>query len=390
MEFLILLIDLMALINFYIPKSLKYVILATFFDYTRNIIFDNNFKDLNIIDINIITFISLIPAVLLYLYEKNIEKKLKEINDNYDYNDIRKQKVFLIENKEDNIKKKEKKTIIKFFFLGYCIFIFFINSLNYDYFYSFEMKKNYFEINIFFLFILYFLTEGYLLNFNYYRHHYIGIGLNVIPLILDLYLINIDFKIIPFILVFLFQIILITIEVFFLTMIKKLNNDYFINMNFILFIQGVSGLILTFIYYFLFKNYFNFSFPKFELKLLIIIICYCILNCFYNILFLKIIEETRPSYILILNQTYDIINIIVKLIFNDFEEIKIIEIISLIFFIPSFSLYFEIITLNFLELDKYTKNKIDKRGDSEDIEFNLYNTNIIKASFISFINIEKF
>ena len=173
-------------------------------------------------------------------------------------------------------------------------------------------------------------------------------------------------------------------------MIKKLNHDYFINMNFILFIQGVSGLILTFIYYFLFKNYFNFSFPKFELKLLIIIICYCILNCFYNILFLKIIEETRPSYILILNQTYDIINIIVKLIFYDFEEIKIIEIISLIFYILSFSLFFEIITLNFLELDKYTKNKIDKRGDSEDIEFNLYNTNIIKASFISFINIEKF
>jgi hypothetical protein len=235
------------------------------------------------------------------------------------------------------------------------------------------MKKHNFDVEYFFLFIFCILTEKYLLNFYYYRHHFIAIGLNFLSLIVYFYLNEINLKIMSVCLIILIQILTDIIEVFCYSIIKKMNQDYFINMNLIIFIQGIIGSILTIIYYFLFKYYFNYTFPKFTLTKLIIIIIYIIIRFFFYIFFYRIIEETRTSYVLGINQAFEILDIIIKLLTGEVHNIKkgiIINILSIL----SFCLFFEIITLNFCELDKYTIIKTSERGD-EDINYNLKRTN---------------
>ena len=363
------------LINFHIPKCLKYILLCTILDYASDNIFQKEEESFTKIFSQCLDFFSQIFAVILYLYQKYILKRIIQ-NKDKDYYNIGKQKVFLIENEEENKKKKKIKNIDEFFILGYYIFLYFfiITFQNQQvYFYSFEMKKHNFDVEYFFLFIFCILTEKYLLNFYYYRHHFIAIGLNFLSLIVYFYLNEINLKIMSVCLIILIQILTDIIEVFCYSIIKKMNQDYFINMNLIIFIQGIIGSILTIIYYFLFKDYFNYTFPKFTLTKLIIIIIYIIIRFFFYIFFYRIIEETRTSYVLGINQAFEILDIIIKLLTGEVHNIKkgiIINFLSIL----SFCLFFEIITLNFCELDKYTIIKTSERGD-EDFNYNLKRTN---------------
>ena len=150
------------------------------------------------------------------------------------------------------------------FILFFVALLTFFSHLNWrDIFYNYEMLK----VNTLFiknlkdlvLFSSYIFAEKYLLEMNTYRHHYLAIELNILSFIIiciyySFYTYLSYFRISPFI-----CLILITLESKFIesisfTIPKKLNHDYFINMNYILIIEGIIGIFYCFIFDFIYSN----------------------------------------------------------------------------------------------------------------------------------------
>ena len=327
-------------------------------------------------------FFSQIFAGILYIYQINIEKKIKENPENKNEN----QKVFLTNVQLEQIRNEKKK---KKYRSIWCLLILLTNldfliQIDYQELYSYEMKKNPIKIGSLFLYIMIIIIEKDLLNFQFYRHHFISLSINI--LVFFIYLVisvsnKSDLKVIPFFLDLLINILKDFIKVSYYSMIKKINNDYFINMNFILFIQGIIGIVLSIIYCLIFKGFFffDFTFPTLQFGLILLIIFFCIINCLTLIIIFKILEDTRPSYIILLFQ-FSFIKNYFLLFFQDINSIEIIEIIIIILSILSFSVFFEILTLNFCDLDKYTNYKTLKRV-KEDNQFDINrNTRLFEIS----------
>ena len=295
----------MKYISFHLPKCFLYLILIaitrTITDYIRH--YGERYFKFAIFRL-FLMFTGYLFAIVFYLIQKKILNK--QFNEN-NYS--------LISEETNIINKKYKYLQFLLFFITLLTFFCELNwsSMLYNY----EMLK----VNEIFirllgdlvLFSSYIFAEKYLLEMNTYRHHYLAIGLNILSfIIITIYFI---FKIqwdystlIPFICV-----ILITFESKFIesiayTIPKKLNHDYFINMNYILIIEGIIGIFYCFIFDFIYSNIFksdiNFYTRIYNLidnknEFVIMIISYLIFICILNILMFKVIEETKPSYLAI-------------------------------------------------------------------------------------------
>ena len=232
------------------------------------------------------------------------------------------------------------------------------------------------------LFFSYITAEKYLLEMNTYRHHYLAIGLNIFSFIIIIIYFFIktywtNYKVFPLICVIIFIIESQFFRSICYTIIKKLNHEYFINMNYILCIMGIIGIIYTFIFDFIYSNilkydinFYNRIYNLIDNKeeFIFIIIIYMIFICILNILNLKVIEETKPSYLAITSGFTNLFVQISHLIQNEFfgkhykHILNMINIIFALSFFLSFCIFSEIISLNFCELDKYINEKISERS----------------------------
>ena len=258
-----------------------------------------------------------------------------------------------------------------------------------DFIFNYEMLKVRIEfirnLETLVLFFSYIIAEKYLLEMNTYRHHYLAIGLNIFSFIIIIIYFFIktywtNYKVFPLICVIIFIIESQFFRSICYTIIKKLNHEYFINMNYILFIMGIIGIIYTFIFDFIHSNILKYDINFYnridnlidnKKEFIFIIIIYMIFICILNILNLKVIEETKPSYLAITNGFTNLFVQISHLIQNEFfgkhykHILNMINIIFALSFFLSFCIFSEIISLNFCELDKYINEKISERSNRD-------------------------
>ena len=222
---------------------------------------------------------------------------------------------------------------------------------------------------IFFIFIIC-LFENFYLNIHLYIHHYLGLFLSVISLII---LIFSDFSELNELFSSLFIIIMIIyleiacIDAFQVLIEKKLNTDYYVNVYYICFIEGIYGICFLLIFYLLTYegDYLSlFKIKNFKTIYYLFGFFEIILSCSYNLCRLKISEKNRPSYNIIGDLICMLLYNIYKSIFKKF--IWTHKVIFTTFFSLLGSLIFcEVITFNFWNLDKYTFYRTSIRADLE-------------------------
>jgi hypothetical protein len=325
----------------------------------------------------IIMFLSQTLAIFVYLYQKHIMKDINKKNKMF--------KIFYL-----NIKKSF------FWFLSiilYCSICIIFGYMRFDlFFYNNDMKKIPNELitnfEFIFLFIYLFFLNKYYLGFEIHRHHIIGLTLNIIGILF--YLVIEIFRNNNFNPTFSFlYVLIIIIEAQFLqsltyTFPKKLNHQYFMNMNLILFFEGLFGIIILitydffYVYIFKFEDIFIFKIQKEEEQNyfidIIYIFSYLIFNGTLNILNYIVIEETSPIYMTVAKGLSNIFTYISQIIQysllnnNQYKEINSYQNIVFLFLsLIGFSIFLELITLNFSDLDKYTKEKTASRGENDTI-----------------------
>ena len=267
------------------------------------------------------------------------------------------------------VKKKEQKNFkIYFLFIAcFCGFVDLIGCYDYQFIYSNSMKNisSYFSyFDIIFLSFIVCINECYTFNLQIYRHHYLGLSFCIFPLILSLIVDSSYKKIKSSLYSFLLVLIIIIESKFILSLLyiieKKINYLFFVNINFLLFMEGFFGmitlLIYRIIYVFIFKmdNTFLIQIKneKSNSELLLILLSFSILTFIFNYCRLKITEFTRPSY----NTIGNLLGILITMIYNSIMEKKIskIDIVTHFFSILGFCIYCEIITIKFLNFDKNT------------------------------------
>ena len=350
----------MSLIKLGISKSLLYLLIISILRTINDILYaqKNKYFD-NPLFSNFLMYIGESLSIILYLYQNYSNKYKTKI--------------------EFMIQKKTK------FFLVLLIFISslcdFLSSFSYNNLYNYKMKSidEKFTNNFggIVLFICFYLNEKYFLNIKTYRHHYLGIAINLIPLIFFLLYYFIENQNLQYHLSFT-CLLIIELEINYLLTIwfiicKKLNYQYFLNMNLILFIEGIFGILIVIVFHFLnlgiFKiekiYIFNFEGNNlFSISDIIILFIHCILLCLLNIYYLKVVEETRPIYNSLsrgLSNIFIDISHLIQYFFlknKDYKDVLDFQnIILKTFALIGFLIYSEMITLNFCDLDKFTKIK---------------------------------
>ncbi len=232
------------------------------------------------------------------------------------------------------------------------------------------------EFISFFLFFL--INERHILKIKIFRHQILGLGIGSLCTLIALIKIK-EFSIS----IFLSIIIIIEykfLETFHYIIPKKLNTEYFLNINLICALKGLFGFIISlilFIIYYFFYNYENYRISEsLTIDYLLLCFIYIINSCVLNFFIFKIIEKIRPSYYLIPCFLSKLIPLIISV--SDLEYRydanfidRIIYYIKIIFSVPGlvyifFSLIFcEVLILKCFSLDKFTKNEIAKRAKDE-------------------------
>ena len=358
----------MSLINFHIPRCCFYLILIAIIrtgtDFIRNI--DNHENDFkNPFFRSFIMFFSQIFAIFLLFIQKFYYKNV------------------FIEGNEYSI---EKNYIFNFYYIMIWLTLMtFLGNFSFrNLIYNYTMKK----INTIFLdnfellmlFLSYFFIESNLLKIKNHRHHYIAIILCILCFIFIViyfsFKIDYSFLVVPFICSLLISIESQFFQSVSLTIPKKLNYEYFINMNYILFIQGIFGIILVVVLKILYSFFYNYNLKIFQTLLknfFPIKLIYMVLICSLNILNLKVIEETRPSYLAIGKGLTNFLIRMSRLIQqyyypNKYKDLwNVVNVLFDIITLLSFCIFCELITFNFCELDKYTIQKTEDRGESDTI-----------------------
>ena len=291
----------------------------------------------------------------------------------YQYKHIKKEKKLYFESKTK--KNNYCHKIYFLFIICFCSFADLIGSFNYQYIYSNSMKSisskfKSFEFIVLCLSVC--INECYTLNIQIYNHQILGLYLVISSLIIS-FIININknqnFQ--SFILI----IIIIIESKFILAMLyiieKKLNYEYFININLLLFIEGIFGICILLIYriFYVFIFKFDNSFfiqiknNKNNLELFLIYFLYSILSFIYNFCRLRITELTRPSYNIIGNLLCFFFDVIIEsILMKKFLKMDIITFIISLF---GFLVYCEIIILKFCKLDENTIFKTKMRASKD-------------------------
>ena len=367
----------MKYINFHKPKCFIYLIIIaitrTITDLIRN--YGEKYFKFPIFRLFLL-FCGQAIAIIFYLIQiLSLEKQF----NGHNYN--------ILLDEQKIINHKCHSFIYIFFFIT---LLSFLSELQWrDFIFNYEMLKVRIEfiknLETLVLFFSYITAEKYLLEMNTYRHHYLAIGLNIFSFIIIIIYFFIktywtNYKVFPLICVIIFIIESQFFRSICYTIIKKLNHEYFINMNYILFIMGIIGIIYTFIFDFIHSNILKYDINFYnriynlidnKKEFIFIIIIYMIFICILNILNLKVIEETKPSYLAITNGFTNLFVQISHLIQNEFfgkhykHILNMINIIFALSFFLSFCIFSEIISLNFCELDKYINEKISERSNRD-------------------------
>ena len=140
--------------------------------------------------------------------------------------------------------------------------------------------------------------------------------------------------------------------------------------------EGIFGIIIVIILKILYSLFYNYNLKIFQTFLKDIFpfkLIYMVLICSLNILNLKVIEETRPSYLAIGKGLSNFLIRMSRLIQqyyypNKYKDLwNVINVLFDIITLLSFCIFCELITFNFCELDKYTIQKTADRGESDTI-----------------------
>ena len=139
---------------------------------------------------------------------------------------------------------------------------------------------------------------------------------------------------------------------------KKLNFEYYISIYYIVFLEGIFGMLITLIYTFIssfiFQTNYNININEIlTIEGIISILLFCILTCFCNLCRLKISEKKKPSF--------NIITLCFFFINKNNIDLNWIY-IYFIFLLIGNLIFCEIISLNFCQLDKYTNKITHQRG----------------------------
>ena len=366
-------------VEIHLPKFYKIIPIAIILNVIQKILSESitNYYKNAIINLSL-TSIGQSFSIFLYIYQKY--KNL----DTFSFN---------VNKKNLNISKNTKKFYLWILgILSLCALTDILGNIKYEYLIYSQRMKIIFQteitvsLELIFFYCLIFISEIYFLKINTHKHHILGIGINIALLImLSVYhLIKINEFSIYTILSLFFIIILCFEKTFFRTFYcvipKRINYEYFMNMNLISFIKSIiqTFFCLFLIYFFndkfkyQFKSDSNIIFNNFHSNRfhILFILFYFIISCLQTIYLLKITEVSRPSYNLI------------PLFFSDFFckilEIKGLDSLFFFIFTPSIigiSIFCETIILNCSNFDKYTINRIAQRGEKE-----------VKNDVVSFIN----
>lgn len=371
----------MSIISFNKPQCLSHLtIIAILRSFKSYIVYSGeDYLKNNALNRIFIVYISYFSSIIFYIFQKIMFSNIKN-TQNYYYD------------------KYEKQIIKKYFFwISFIMFIAFITTtfgeFKYRYFfYNYEMKKikSLFldHLKFFVLFFSYFINEKYFLKIRFYRHHKLSLYLIslsliiyfIIYLIKDLYKYKIKATISLLLIITLSQYIQSTNYI----IAKKLNYEFFINMNLILTIIGLLGLIIGyFLYnYFIYKIIYFSLFDYLQDKDIRIIIIYCLISSILYILEFKVVEETKPSYAIMGRGLSNLMVCILKLFYvqeKDKQEISSFGNICLsVVYILCFLIFSEIIIFNFWDLQKNTRYEISKRGAF----YTMKDTNITSSSSI--------
>ena len=371
----------MSIISFNKPKCLSHLtIIAILRSFKSYIVYSGeDYLKNNALNRIFIVYISYFSSIIFYIFQKIMFSNIKN-TQNYYYD------------------KYEKQIIKKYFFwISFIMFIAFITTtfgeFKYRYFfYNYEMKKikSLFldHLKFFVLFFSYFINEKYFLKIKFYRHHKLSLYLIslsliiyfIIYLIKDLYKYKIKATISLLLIITLSQYIQSTNYI----IAKKLNYEFFINMNLILTIIGLLGLIIGyFLYnYFIYKIIYFSLFDFLQDKDIRIIIIYCLISSILYILEFKVVEETKPSYAIMGRGLSNLMVCILKLFYvqeKDKQEISSFGNICLsVVYLLCFLIFSEIIIFNFWDLQKNTRYEISKRGAF----YTMKDTNITSSSSI--------
>ena len=349
-------------LNFYFDKIFIYFFIRALSFLLRKII-RNHYPELFINQIFSL-FIMFLGESLSFFLWIILKFKLKERD---------RAKTIVFQKKKSCLKRFLNKIYIPFL-IFFCSFCDFCGSFNYYEYYSYSILKfsdNFDNLNKIFLCLFVTYNEIYILNIQTYIHNIIGliiINISLIDVIIYSIIRNLNqLDFLSFLLFFIITLEYQYIESVLYTIEKKLNFEYFISIYKLCFYEGIFGIILTIIYrffsVFIFKNDNSFLIhienKEGTFKTILILFLYCILTLIYNICRLKI-SEARPCFNVIGDIFsfffLDIFNGIVKNIWN------IESYISTIFSLIGSFIFCEIITLNFCDLDKNTKNQTIKRG----------------------------
>ena len=371
----------MSIISFNKPQCLSHLtIIAILRSFKSYIVYSGeDYLKNNALNRIFIVYISYFSSIIFYIFQKIMFSNIKN-TQNYYYD------------------KYEKQIIKKYFFwISFIMFIAFFTTtfgeFKYRYFfYNYEMKKikSLFldHLKFFVLFFSYFINEKYFLKIKFYRHHKLSLYLIslsliiyfIIYLIKDLYKYKIKATISLLLIITLSQYIQSTNYI----IAKKLNYEFFINMNLILTIIGLLGLIIGyFLYnYFIYKIIYFSLFDYLQDKDIRIIIIYCLISSILYILEFKVVEETKPSYAIMGRGLSNLMVCILKLFYvqeKDKQEISSFGNICLsVVYILCFLIFSEIIIFNFWDLQKNTRYEISKRGAF----YTMKDTNITSSSSI--------
>lgn len=371
----------MSIISFNKPQCLSHLtIIAILRSFKSYIVYSGeDYLKNNALNRIFIVYISYFSSIIFYIFQKIMFSNIKN-TQNYYYD------------------KYEKQIIKKYFFwIFFIMFIAFITTtfgeFKYRYFfYNYEMKKikSLFldHLKFFILFFSYFINEKYFLKIRFYRHHKLSLYLIslsliiyfIIYLIKDLYKYKIKATISLLLIITLSQYIQSTNYIF----AKKLNYEFFINMNLILTIIGLLGLIIGYFSYkyFIYKIIYFSLFDYLQNEDFRIIIIYCLISSILYILEFKVVEETKPSYAIMGRGLSNLMVCILKLFYvqeKDKQEISSFGNICLsVVYILCFLIFSEIIIFNFWDLQKNTRYEISKRG----VFYTMKDTNITSSSSI--------
>ena len=283
-----------------------------------------------------------------------------------------------------------------FFFIFFlCYLTTTLSEFKYKHFFYNDIMKSFNKQTIencefIFLFFSCFLNEKYILNIKFYFHHFISLFfvgfMLLLNILFSLFTLKLDTneRLYSFICIIIISFQTQYLQSATLTISKKLNYEYFINMNLLLSIIGLFGITFGIIIYFSLNNSMSLTITKFSD--ILVLILYCIMNSILHILEYKVLEETRPSYILMAKSGENLILNLFKLflskkIFNE-EEKTNLEITLISFFeLISFFIFSETLVLKFWNLDKYTRKAIIQRGE-ETLINDLRDLSSIEASIL--------